>query len=434
MRLIVDPSVFSRRRERVMAQTGPRAVVLLPGAQLAPRNGDSHFRFRQDSDFYYLTGFEEPDAFAVLAAGKFTLFVRPRDPEREVWDGRRAGVEGAIRDYGAHEAFPITELETRLPGMLADCDELYYALGRDAARDTRVTAFIERARAMERRGAHPPRRIADPRDLLGELRLVKEEAELAVLRRAAEVTAIGHEAAMGLARAGVWEYEIEAAIEYAFRRHGARGPGYTTIVGAGPNGCILHYIENTSQLADGQLLLVDAGAEYDCYTADVTRTVPVGGKWTSGARKVYDAVLASQEAALAAVRPGATLDDIHARALEVLVAHLHEWKLCEEPKEAIEKGSYRRFYMHRTSHWLGLDVHDAGSYRQSGEPRRLEPGYVLTVEPGLYFPPDAADVPEELRGIGVRIEDDVLVTPTGGDVLTKMIPKRPADLDRVVAR
>ena len=424
--------MFARRRQRVMAELGPRAVLLLPGALLAPRNGDTHYRFRQDSDFYYLTGYEEPDAFAVLAGGKFTMFVRARDPEREVWDGRRAGVDGAVRDFGADEAFPIAELETRLPTMLSDCDELYYALGRDHSRDARVTGFVERARAMERRGASPPRRIVDPRDLLGELRLVKEEAELAVLRRAAEITAAGHEAAMRGARGGAWEYELEAAIEFAFRRHGARGPGYSTIVGAGPNACILHYIENISQLRDGQLLLVDAGAEYDCYTADVTRTVPVGAKWTPGARKVYDAVLAAQEAALAAVRPGITLDEIHNRALEVLVDHLHQWKLCEEPKEAIEKGSYRRFYMHRTSHWLGLDVHDAGSYRAGGEPRKLEPGYVLTVEPGLYFAPDAEGVPDELRGIGVRIEDDVLVTPAGGDVLTAMIPKRPADLDKIV--
>jgi Xaa-Pro aminopeptidase len=430
----VDSSVFARRREYVGQQIGPRGVLLLPGAHLASRNGDTHFRFRQDSDFYYLTGYEEPDAFAVLANGKFTMFVRPRDSEREVWDGRRAGIEGVLRDFGADEAFPIAELESRLPQMLSDCDELYYALGRDNTRDARVTGFVERARAMERRGASPPRRIIDPRDLLGELRLVKEEAELAVLRRAAEITAAGHEAAMRGARDGVWEYELEAAIEYAFRRHGARGPGYSTIVGSGPNACILHYIENVSRLRDGQLLLVDAGAEYDCYTADVTRTVPVGGTWTPGARKVYDAVLEAQEAALAAVRPDATLEQIHARALEVLVGHLHNWNLCEEPREAIEKGSYRRFYMHRTSHWLGLDVHDAGSYRQNGEPRRLEPGYVLTVEPGLYFAPDAADVPDELRGIGVRIEDDVLVTPAGGEVLTAMIPKRPADLERVVGR
>jgi Xaa-Pro aminopeptidase len=432
-------SPHARRRAHLLDQIGPRALVFLPGSTLAKRNGDSHFRFRQDSDFLYLTGFDEPDATLLLCAGRaeqMVMFVRPRDPEREVWDGRRAGVDGAIAQYGADAAFPIEELEARLPALLGDVDDLYFPLGRDPAWDVRLTGWLERARALERRGVQAPRRVLDPRDVLGEMRLRKEPGELALLRRAAAVTAEGHEAAMRAARPGVWEYEIEAAIEHAFRRRGARGPGYTTIVGSGANATILHYIENRAQLGEGQLLLVDAGAEVEGgYTADVTRTVPVGGRWTRAGRRLYDAVLEAQQAALAAVRPGVTLDEIHDRALAVLVNHLCELKLCAEPPaEAIEKGTYKRFYMHRTSHWLGLDVHDAGAYRMAGRPRPLEPGFVLTVEPGLYVSADAQDVPAELRGLGVRIEDDVLVTSDGGEVLTAAIPKTPAELEAVVGR
>ncbi|HJZ85698.1 MAG TPA: aminopeptidase P N-terminal domain-containing protein [Polyangia bacterium] len=431
-------SPFARRRDRLLREIGASALVLLPGATMRPRNGDASYRFRQDSDFWYLTGFDEPDAVALLAPGRerrFLLFVRPRDPEREVWDGRRAGVEGATRDYGADEAFPIAELDAKLPGLLENVDDLYFPLGRDAAWDIKVTSLLERARSLERRGVRAPRRVLDPRELTAEMRLRKEPVELAALARAAAITVEAHQAAMRAARDGTWEYEIEAEIEHVFRRRGARGPGYTTIVGAGANATILHYVDNRSRLEEGQLLLVDAGAEFDFYTADVTRTVPVGGRFRRPARRVYDAVLEAQQAAIARVRAGATLDDIHAGALEVLVRHLYEMKvLAEPPAEAIEKGSYKRYYMHRTSHWLGLDVHDAGSYRVGGGPRPLEPGFVLTVEPGLYFAVDDATVPEEYRGLGVRIEDDVLVTAEGAEVLTAAAPKRPADLEKIVAR
>jgi Xaa-Pro aminopeptidase len=297
-----------------------------------------------------------------------------------------------------------------------------------------VTGWLERVRGLERKGVQAPRRICDPREPLAEMRLRKTPEELALLRRAAAVTAEAHVAAMRAAQPGAWEFEIEAAIEHAFRRRGASGPGYTTIVGAGANATVLHYIENSAQLEAGHLLLVDAGAEVECYTADVTRTTPIGGRFGRAHRQLYEAVLEAQLAAIERVRPGVTLEDVHTRAVEVLIEHLCRLRLLAElPADALANGTYRRFYMHRTSHWLGLDVHDAGPYRQAGAPRPLEPGFVLTVEPGLYVSADAPDVPDEYRGIGVRIEDDLVVTPNGCEVLTAEIPKQPAELERLAA-
>jgi Xaa-Pro aminopeptidase len=354
----------------------------------------------------------------------FVLFVRPRDPEREVWDGRRAGVEGAVAQFGANAAHPIGELSQRLPELIGNADDLHYGLGLEPAFDRTITRTLSQLRALERRGQRPPRRVIDPRAVLHELRLRKSPEEIELLRRAVAITAEAHQAAMRAAAPGVAEYELEAVIEYTFRRRGGTGPGYSTIVGAGDNATILHYVENTARLAEGDLVVVDAGCEVDFYTADVTRTFPVSGTFTPAQRRMYQVVLDSQKEAIQMTHPGVTLDALHDRCVERLTAGMVELGLLPED------GSYRKFYMHRTSHWLGLDVHDAGAYSDlGGAPRPLEPGMVITIEPGLYVA-RSAEAPAELSGVGIRIEDDILVTETGCEVLTSQVPKELADVER----
>jgi Xaa-Pro aminopeptidase len=423
---------FAARRRAFFERIGPGTVAVVGGKSLTTRNGDVEHRFRQSSDLLYLTGFPEPEALAVLAPGRdkpFTLFVRPRDPEREVWTGRRAGVEGAVARYGADQAFPVETIAAELPKLLDGADEVTYVPGDDHGLDERVLRALADLRAGERRGMRAPTRITDLRTTLHELRLLKDEHALSTLRRAAAVTGEAHTAAMRAARDGVREYEIEALIDYTFRRHGGL-PGYGTIVGGGENATILHYVENSEPLRGGQLLLVDAGCELDGFTADVTRTYPIGGRFGAAQRRVYEIVLEAEKRCIEAVRPGATIDGIHKLAVEILTDGMIALGLLAGARdELIEKGAFRRFYMHRTSHWLGLDVHDVGVYALDGHSRPLVPGMVLTVEPGLYIAADAADVPAELRGIGVRIEDDVLVTTDGHEVLTRAIPKEPADIE-----
>ncbi|HSZ80757.1 MAG TPA: aminopeptidase P N-terminal domain-containing protein [Polyangia bacterium] len=429
------PSVFAERRARLMQLLGPRAALVLASSPERLRNGDTDYKFRQDSDILYLTGFVEPGTTVVLRPGHaetpFVLFVRPRDPAAETWTGRRAGVEGAVRDFGADAAFPAGELDAKLPEIVAGAEELHFPFGREPTLDATVSRALARLRAGERRGRRAPVRLVDARLSVHELRLVKSPDEIDVQRRAAAITAEAHTAAMRAARPGVNEGEIEALIDYTFRRRGGTGPGYPTIVGGGVNATILHYVENKAPLAAGQLLLVDAGCEVDGYTADVTRTFPAGGRFSEPQRRLYEAVLQTQVAAIEAVKPGATIDAIHEQVVASLTGHLVSLGLLEgEVPKLVESGAYKPFYMHRTSHWLGIDVHDVGFYSQEGVARPLAPGMVLTIEPGLYVSEDA-DVPPEYRGLGIRIEDDILVTPTGHDNLTHATPKSIEEIEHL---
>lgn len=420
---------------------GPNAVALIGSPPEVLRNGDSHYPFRASSDLFYLTGFAEPETTVLLRSeGKaaLTMFVRPRDPEREIWDGRRAGVEGAKAQFGADQAFPSAELRSRLKTLIANADTLYYALGSNPFYDELVLDALRELRRMERRNLRPPLKVVDPRLTLHELRLKKSSEEVEVLRKAAAITCEAHVEAMRRAKAGVNECEIEALLNYTFRRHGGSGPGYGSIVGGGGNGTILHYIENNAELNDGDLLLIDAGCEFGHYTADVTRTFPVSGRFTEAQKRCYEIVLKAQEEAVAMTKPGATLEQIHERCVEILTAGMIELGLLSGTvAECIESGAFRQFYMHRTSHWLGLDVHDVGVYTDgdpSGTftPRPLEPGMVITVEPGLYIAEDA-EVAEEFRGIGIRIEDDLLVTASGCENLTAAAPKSVAEVEAACA-
>jgi Xaa-Pro aminopeptidase len=429
-----DPALHARRRaaaaERMRREGG--GVLVLPQAEEKIRNNDAEYLFRPDSDHLYLTGFEEPSGCAVLvvppgeAPVRYVLFVRPKDAER---------VEGAKDVYGADEAFTVGELEAKLPALIENQGRLWYRIGQDPLWDIRVSRILVELRAKSRTGVSAPTEVVDPGRVLHELRLVKTAEELQRLRKAAEITAEAHMSAMRDGEAGRREYQVQAEIEYAFRRRGGIGPGYGTIVAAGANSCVLHYRASDAELKDGDVCLVDAGAEYDWYTADVTRTFPVSGDFTKPQRELYEAVLAAQEAAIAAVRPGTTIDAIHDLTVRHLTESLVRLGLLDgNVDERIADKTYRKYYMHRTSHWLGLDVHDVGAYQVNGAPRPLELGMVLTVEPGLYVAADDAKAPEGMRGVGIRIEDDVLVTEKGFEVLTAAAPKAAREVEAVCVR
>ncbi len=431
--LVYVPAVFAERRRRLLERMEPDALALLLGARPATRSADTHFPFRQDSDFHYLTGFDHPHAAAVLRTDggpSFALFVEPRDREAEVWTGRRPGVEGARADYGADEAHPIAELREALPKLLERVRRVYHVLGRDRDLDARLVEITESRRLRSRAGLSPPEAVLDPRAIVHEMRLRKDPSELDVMRQAAAITAKAHAEAARLAREGIYEYEIAAALDYTFRRHGASGPAYESIVAGAANATILHYVANDQPLRDGTLLLIDAGCELAGYASDVTRTYPVGGRYAGAGSELYRAVLDAQNAALEAARPGATLQDVHEAAVRRLVEGLVALGLLEGGVDGlIEQNAHRRFYMHQTSHWLGLDVHDVGAYVVDGKPRRLEPGMVFTVEPGLYVAEDDEQADPRFRGLGVRIEDDVAVTEDGIEILTEAIPKQPDDVE-----
>ncbi|MFN0246108.1 MAG: aminopeptidase P N-terminal domain-containing protein [Kofleriaceae bacterium] len=434
-----DAAIYAARRDAVMQAIGPDGVLVVRSLPERLRNGDAMFPFRQHSDLVYLTGFVEPNTTLVLRPGadseRVVMFVRPRDPEMETWDGRRAGIEGAKERYGADAAYPAAELPQRLWDLIANREELHYALGLDAEMDLLVASTIARLRKTEKKGKRPPRAVVDPRVALHEQRLHKRPEELAALRTAAKITSDAHVAAMKAGTPGANEGELEAVINYTFRRAGGGGPGYATIVGSGANATILHYIENTRAIADGDLVLVDAGCEYDHYTADITRTWPASGTFTPAQRRVYEIVLATQKAAVAMAQPGATIDEIHDFCVRQLTQGMIDLGLLAgSVDERVTDSSYKKFYMHGTSHWLGLDVHDVGAYTRDGKARPLAAGMVITVEPGLYIAHDAEGVPDSLRGIGVRIEDDVAITATGNEVLTAACPKEIADLEQLCRR
>jgi Xaa-Pro aminopeptidase len=422
---------FMRRME-------PDSIAIIASAPAATRSNDTEYRYRQDSDFYYLTGFPEPEAIAVIAPAqqeaKYTLFVRPRDPEREIWDGRRVGVEGAVADYGADAACPIAEFPEKVRDLLNGARNLYYRLGVNPELDETLVAHI-RAMRMRTRLFRAPDAIIDPGVILHEMRLVKTPAEIELMQRSADIAAEAHVEAMRAARPGMNEYELEALIEYIFRRNGANAPAYSSIVGGGANATVLHYITNDAPLRDGDLLLVDAGAEYQGYASDITRTFPVNGRYTEAQRDVYNAVLATQEACVEMVKPGVTMGELNQRATELLTERmLGLGLLTGEPEKLIEEQTYKRFYMHTVGHYLGMDVHDVGRYQVDGQDRQLEPGIIITIEPGLYIAESSEGIPDKYRGLGVRIEDDVLITPDGQRVLTAKAPKQIEEIEQLMAR
>lgn len=425
---------YAARRARVAELLGPDGVLVLPAGPQVVVGRDLELRYRPDPDFYYLTGYTEPSAVLVLAPGheegEFWLFVRPRDPDRERWTGVRGGPAAAREVYGADVAAPLSELEERLPTLLRGREAIYYPLGGGPEPvEMIVRQVFERARATRQRRGTGPRRLSDPGVVLDDLRLVKDPHELALIREAALITAEGLIEAAPLIAPGVGEWEVEAALESAFRRRGAEGVGFGTIVASGANATVLHYIDNRRRMAAGELLVIDAGAHYRGYNGDISRTFPVSGRFSSLQRELYDAVLEAHDRAIEAVRPGATPADVHQAALRVLVEAMVSLGLLKGKVDGlIESEEYRTYYPHQTSHWLGLDVHDVGEYAIRGEPRPLEPGMVLTVEPGIYVPEDAEDAPPELRGLGIRIEDDVVVTEAGYEILTAAIP---AQADRI---
>ena len=430
--------MLRRQLEEFMRRMAPKSVAIIPGAHDTRRSNDTHYRFRQDSDFFYLTGFEEPDSLAVIkpdADKKYTLFLRPRDPEREIWDGRRAGVEGAKSEFGAEESFPIAEFESKLAEFLDGADVLYYRLGVDRDLDDTIVKEISRMRSLNRKPIHPPQTIIDPATIVHELRVVKTPEEIEIMQAAADIAAEAHCEAMKAVRGGMQEYQVEALIEQVFRRHGASGPAYTSIVGGGPNATVLHYINNDGELRDGELLLLDAGAEYKGYASDITRTFPINGRYTKAQREIYDLVLKAQESCVEMVRPGVTHDQLKQHSIKVLTEGMVELGLLQgKTEDLIREKKYEKFYMHGLGHMLGIDVHDVGRYYYGEESRALEPGVVMTVEPGLYISPDTKDVPEKYLGIGVRIEDDVLCTDNGPRVLTTKVPKHAEEIEALMNR
>ena len=425
MGIAEDILLYRGRRDR-LARAMQSGIAVVPTAPERPRSRDSHYPYRFDSHFYYLSGFAEPESVLVIVAGeapRTLLFCRERDPEREVWDGFRHGPDAAKERYGFDEAHPIGKLDERLATLLENQAAFFYPVGADAEWDARAMKWLNAVRARARAGAAAPDRVQDVRALIDELRLVKDAQELSVMRRAARISAAAHRRAMQMARPGRNEYEVEAELLHEFRRNGAQFPAYSPIVAGGANACVLHYVANDALLRDGELLLIDAGCELDGYASDLTRTFPVNGRYGGAQREVYEIVLAAQAAAMDKVRPGNAWNEPHDAAVRVLAQGMLDLGLLKGTlPEILEKESYKRFFMHRTGHWLGLDVHDSGDYKRQGAWRPLAPGMTLTVEPGLYIRA-ASDVPQRLHGIGVRIEDDVLVTDKGCEVLTAEAPK-----------
>ncbi len=429
---------FSRRRATLIERMnrGGGGIAVVPTAPEVIRNRDAHFAFRADSYFHYLTNFDEPEAVLVVIAGatpQTILFCREKNVEKEIWDGLRFGPQAAAESFGFDAAYAIGDLDARLADLLADQPVLWASLGHDAAWDARISTALNAVRARTREGKRAPAAIRDVRAELDAMRLVKDDAEIALMRRAGEISAAAHARAMRFARAGRYEYEVEAELLHEFRRQGCQAPAYNSIVAGGGNACVLHYISNNACLKDGELLLIDAGGEYAGYAADITRTFPVNGRFSGPQRDIYALVLAAQEACIDVVKPGAAFNDYHDVATRTLTQGLIDLKLLDGSLDgAIESGSYKRFYMHRAGHWLGRDVHDAGEYKNGDDWVCLQPGMVLTVEPGCYIRP-GDDVPEAFWNIGVRIEDDIVVTADGNANLTAGVPKDIAGIEALMA-
>jgi Xaa-Pro aminopeptidase len=429
---------FQQRRQELMNHMEPNSIAILSAASSILRNGDSEYRYRQNSDMYYLSGFAEPQSVLVLVPGRekgqCLLFCQERDVLKELWNGRLLGPEGAIRELGMDDAFPIGDIDDILPGLIEGRERVYYAMGKDEQFDHRVMEWVKVIRKKVRSGAHPPGEFLVLDHLLHEMRLIKSKAELDLMREAGQIAVRAHKRAMQVSKPGMYEYEVEAEFMHEFFRAGCRAPAYTSIVAGGVNACILHYNENNQQLRDGDLLLIDAGCEYEYYASDITRTFPVNGRFTPEQKAIYELVLKAQLAAIDTVKPGNHWDDPHNTTVQVLTEGLVELGLLSGAVEdLISSGAYRDFYMHRAGHWLGMDVHDVGDYKIDGKWRQLEPGMVLTVEPGLYIAHNNEKVEERWRGIGVRIEDDVAVTRNGHEVLTSGLPKTVAEIEAFMA-
>ena len=434
---MVKPAEFARRRRQLMRMADEDAILVLPAAPQRVRSHDTHYPYRQDSDFWYLSGFPEPEAVLVLVPGRkhgeCLLFCRERDPGREAWDGPRAGPEGAVDAYGFDDAYPIADLDEILPGLLEGRSRVYYHFGRDTEFDLKLIGWVNRVRSQVRHGAQPPHEFLELGHLLHELRLFKSPAELTLMRRAADIAALAQREAMLATRVGGREYEVEAALQFTYRRHDAVA-AYEPIVGAGANACVLHYRDNRGPLRDGDLLLCDAGAEYAGYASDITRTWPVNGRYSKEQRALHELVLSAQAAAMAQARPGRPWIAGHEAAVEVLAEGMLSLGLLKGSlKSVLASEAYRRFYMHKTGHWLGLDVHDVGEYKLAGDYRELEPGMVFTIEPGIYIAPGSKGVAPKWQGIGIRIEDDVLITATGHEVLTDAIPRATDAIESLLA-
>ncbi|WP_312244682.1 Xaa-Pro aminopeptidase [Stutzerimonas nitrititolerans] len=434
----IPKSEYARRRQTLMARMEPNSIAILPAAPMYIRNRDVEHVYRQDSDFQYLSGFPEPEAVIALIPGRehgeYVLFCRERDPERELWDGLRAGQDGAIAHYGADDAFPIGDIDDILPGLIEGRERVYYAIGTNETFDHQLMEWIKMIRSKARQGAQPPSEFVALDHLLHDMRLYKSANEVKVMRHAAEISARAHVNAMRASRAGLHEYHLEAELDYEFRKGGAKMPAYGSIVASGKNACILHYRENDAALEDGDLVLIDAGCEIDCYASDITRTFPVNGKFSPEQKAIYELVLAANEEAFKHIAPGKHWNEAHEATVRVITAGLVELGLLEGDVEAlIAAEAHKAFYMHRAGHWLGLDVHDVGDYKIGGEWRVLEPGMAMTVEPGIYIAADNQDVARKWRGIGVRIEDDVVVTKTGCEILTGGVPKAVAEIEALMA-
>ncbi len=423
-----------QRLVEFMEKMEPNSVAVFAGAQEIRRNADTDFEFRQDTDFYYLTRLNEPDCVAVLAPNhpehKFVLFLRPRKREEEIWTGIRTGIDGAVRNYGADAAYNIDRLTEVLPKYLVNIDRLYYQFGHNEKFDHKIISTIKYIREKVRGGVYGPTSIIDPGRIVHEMRLRKSEEDMRSLRRATQISAEGHITAMKHCKPGMYEYELEAIIEYVFRKNGASGVGYPSIVGSGFNTTILHYNTNNDRIKDGDLVLIDAGAEVNLFSGDITRTFPANGRFTKAQQAIYEAVLNANKEVIKMVRPGGSFMSLHDKAVEVVTDELLKLGLLfGDRKENIENENYKKFFMHRTGHWLGMDVHDAGRYKLKDEWRRLEQGMVFTVEPGIYIPSGAEGVGEEFFDTGVRIEDDVLVTENGYEVLTSSAPKEVKEIE-----
>ncbi len=433
----IPAAEFARRRRQLMRMAGDDAILVLPSAPQRVRSHDTHYPYRQDSDFWYLGGFPEPESVLVLvpgrAHGEVLLFCRERDPEREAWDGPRFGQEGAVEVFGMDDAYPFEDMDEILPGLLEGRSRVYYHFGRDAEFDLKLIGWVNRVRAQVRHGAQPPHEFLELGHLLHEQRLFKSREELKLMQAAADISVRAHQAAMRVVRPGIHEYELQAELECVFRAADAC-PAYASIVGAGANGCVLHYVANNARVRDGDLVLVDAGAEYRNYAADITRTFPANGRFSKEQRALHDLVGQAQAAALAQARPGNPWSALHEAALETLTEGLLQLGLLKGTlAKNIAGEHYKRFYMHKSGHWLGLDVHDVGDYRIDGEPRLLEPGMVLTIEPGLYVSPGDTSVPARWRGIGIRTEDDVAITDDGHRVLTAGLARSADEIEAFMA-
>lgn len=430
---------FASHRKQLMKQIDDNSVVIISAAPSIIRNGDYTFPYRQNSDFYYLTGFEEPEAILVLApkrkAGEFILFNRVRDRAHEIWEGLRAGQEGACKSFGANESFPITEFENKLPGLLEGRNAIHYSFGADKAFDECILGIVNKIRSRVRNGIQAPIAFVDLTDTLHEMRLIKSPAEIAVLRKSAEISAEAHNRAMQACKPGMYEYQLEAELLYEFNRNGSRFPAYSSIVGSGRNSCILHYCENNKKIQKDDIVLIDAGGEHQYYASDITRTFPASGRFSAEQRAIYELVLESQLAGIKAIKPGVAFPVIQSIIVKILTQGLIKLGLLKgNLKELIESQAYFKYYMHKSGHWVGLDVHDVGRYKINNKWRTFKPGMVLTVEPGLYLSEDIAGLPKRWHNIGVRIEDDILVTKNGHEVLSHGTPKTVAAIEALMAK